>query len=167
MVPEVAVPTKSRTAWTGLAWFSLLFVLCYAPVLARLVNDWFIDADMGHAFFVPLVAGYIIWQRRDELAAIQPKPNVWGLAVLLLGAGLLIAGTLGVELFVTRLSFLATIVGAVWLLRGNRTLKVLALPIFLLCFMIAIPTLVYANLTLRLQIMASEFAARSLNQIDT
>ena len=51
-----------------MVWFFSLLVLCYAPVLWRLVNQWNNDDDMGHGFFVPVIAGYID-ARRERLAA--------------------------------------------------------------------------------------------------
>jgi len=163
MLSEVAVPAKSRTPWIGLAWFGLLVAVCYAPVLAVLVNNWVIDADMGHGFFVPLVAGLIIWQRRKELLAIEPRPNLWGLVLVLFGGALVIAATLGVELFLARNAFIVTVIGVVWLLRGTETLKKVAFPLFLLFFMVPIPTIVYTRITFPLQLLASELAARALD----
>jgi exosortase len=165
MVPELAVPAKSRSAWISPMWFGLLVVACYAPVLVALVHNWVIDADMGHGFFVPLVAGFIIWQRREELLAIKPRPNLWGLAVVLLGGAQMIAATLGVELFLARTAFIFTLIGMVWLLRGNETIKALAFPFFLLFFMVPIPAILYTRITFPLQLLASKLAAGALDFI--
>ena len=50
----------------GIAWFGALLIACYLPVLSRLVHQWNDDPDMGHGFFVPVIAGFIVWQRREE-----------------------------------------------------------------------------------------------------
>ena len=94
---------------------------------------------MGHAFFVPLIAGFIVWQNRDELAAIKPQPNWWGLLVVVWGALQLLIATLGAELFTARTSFVITLIGMVWMLGGTLMLKKLAFPLFLLFFMVPIP----------------------------
>jgi len=39
-------------------------------------------------------------------------------------------GVLGVELFLSRTSFVIVLIGAVWLLGGNLVLKKLAFPLF-------------------------------------
>jgi exosortase len=166
MSSTAANPAKQQSAWSPLIWFSLLTLACYAPVLAGLVKDWVVDADMGHGFFVPLIAGYIAWQKRDELLAIEPKPNLWGLVVVVVGGVQVMAATLGVELFLARTAFVVTVIGAVWLMRGTETLKKLAFPLFLLFFMIPIPAILYYRITFPLQLLASKLAAGALDAIN-
>jgi len=59
----------------------------------------------------------------------------------------LIVGTLGVELFLARTSFVIVVIGAVWLLGGNLMLKKLAFPLFLLFFMVPIDAVIYNQIT--------------------
>jgi len=162
MTPAVETPRKAQLAWLPILWFGALLMVCFAPVLGRLFHQWNHDPDMGHGFFVPLVAGFIVWQRRAELAAVKPQPNLWGLALVALGGLQLMLGTLGAELFTTRLSFLVSLIGAVWFLGGTAMLKKLAFPLFLLFFMIPIPAIIYSSLTLKLQILASKLADDAL-----
>ena len=162
-LPEAA--RKSQLPWSEIAWFGLLTLACYAPVLGSLVKQWSTDPDMGHGFFVPVIAGYIIWQKRNELLAIQPQPNWWGLAVVLVGGAQLIIGTLGVELFLARTSFVIVLIGAVWLLGGDLMLKKLAFPLFLLFFMVPIDAVIYNQITFPLQLLASRLADGALTLI--
>jgi exosortase len=156
---------KSQLPWGNIAWFGLLTIACYAPVLSALVRQWASDPDMGHGFFVPLIAGYIIWKKRDELLAIKPQPNWWGLAVVMVGGVQLIIGTLGVELFLARTSFVVVLIGAVWLLGGNLMLKKLAFPLLLLFFMVPIDAVIYNQITFPLQLLASRLADGALTLI--
>jgi exosortase len=165
MIPAVESPKVTRLPWSTIAWFGALVIGCYAPVLARLLRQWASDPDMGHGFFVPLIAGFIIWQRREELASVEIRPNWWGLAVVVLGAVQLTISTLGVELFLTRTAFVVTLIGAVWTLGGTALLKKLAFPLFLLFFMVPIPALVYNRITFPLQILASRLADDALTLI--
>jgi exosortase len=151
--------------WGKIAWFGLLTMACYAPVLRSLANQWASNPDMGHGFFVPVIAGYIVWQQRNELLAIKPQPNWWGLAVVILGGVQLIVGTLGVELFLARTSFVIVVIGAVWLLGGNLMLKKLAFPLFLLFFMVPIDAVIYNQITFPLQLLASRLADGALTLI--
>jgi len=156
-----AAATKSLP-WGAVIWFGALLLLCYAPVLTRLVQQWMVDDDMGHGFFVPLVAGYIAWQRRDELTALKPAPNWWGLAVLAWGAGQLYFATLGAELFLARTAFIISLAGVILLAAGTHALRILAFPLFLLFFMVPIPAIIYTHITFKFQLLASRLAEAAL-----
>jgi exosortase len=156
---------KPQIPWISLAWFGLLIAVCTAPVLYSLAHVWANDEDMGHGFFVPVIAGFIIWQNREELLAIKPKPNLWGLVVVILGGAQLVAATLGAELFLTHTAVVITLIGVIWLLRGTKTLKALAFPLFLLFFMVPIPAIIYNRITFPLQLIASRLAAGALDQL--
>jgi exosortase len=152
-----------RLPWVAWAWFGALLLLSYAPVLWRLLRQWDADPDMGHGFFVPIVAGFILWQKRAELLALKPAPNWWGLAVVLYGGVQLWIATLGAELFLARTAFVISIIGIVLLLGGTAWVRALAFPLFLLFFMIPIPTVVYNSITFPLQLLASRVAKQALD----
>jgi exosortase len=163
---NATVEERSQLPWTAMLWFAVLLVACYAPVLYGLVRQWATDEDMGHGFFVPLVAGYIAWQRRAELTEVKPVPNYWGLVLVVLGAVQMMLGNLGAQIFIARTAFLVSLIGAVLFLGGTRTLKILAFPLFLLCFMFPIPAIIYARITLPLQLFASRVAETVLNMFN-
>jgi len=154
--------TSQRSQLTPLLWFAALVLGCYAPVLYSLANNWADDPDMGHGFFVPVIAGYIIWQQREALLAMTPRPNWWGLILVVAGGLQLIVATLGVELFLARTAFVITVIGLVWTLGGTAILKKLAFPLFLLFFMIPIPAILYNRITFPLQLLASRLADEAL-----
>lgn len=156
-VAHVEEPTAaSKVDWLPVAWFGVLLIACYAPILYRMANQWATDENMGHGFFVPLVAGYVVWQRREELAATPPKTNWWGLAIVVFAGLMSVVATLGVELFTARLSFVVALVGTVLFLGGKQWIKILSFPLILLVFMIPIPAIIYSALTLKLQMLASQ-----------
>jgi exosortase len=160
-----AASRKPSLPWTALVWFGVLLVACYAPILYGLVRQWATDEDMGHGFFVPVIAGFIIWTRRSELSAIKTEPNYWGLALVMAGALQMMLGTLAAQIFIARTAFLVSLIGAVLFLGGTRTLKVLAFPLFLLVFLFPLPAIIYARITLPLQIFASSVAEKVLSLI--
>jgi len=141
---SVTVPpaTKPSLPWSQIAWFGVLLLVCYAPVLLRMGNDWMIDEDMGHGFFVPAVSLYLVWIRREELAARTYEPFLPGLALVLLGGFQLFAATLGVELFLARTAFIVSLAGAVLTLGGVKLVRDLAFPLFLLVFMVPLPSII-------------------------
>ena len=149
-------PTAAKLNWQPMLWISALLILCYAPILYRMGMQWATDENMGHGFFVPVVVGYIVWQRRHKLASIPLQTNYWGLALVIWAALQSIIATLGAELFTARMAFLIALVGVILFIGGTAWVRSLAFPLLLLLFMIPIPAIIYAQLTLKLQMLASE-----------
>ncbi len=161
----VTVPAASSTqapapagkvSWQPIVWFGALLILCYAPILYRMADQWATDENMGHGFFVPLVAGFVVWQRRKVLMTIPARSSRWGLVLVVWGALQAVIATLGAELFTARLAFVIALYGVVLYLGGKEWFKALLFPLLLLLFMIPIPAIIYAALTLKLQMLASE-----------
>ncbi len=150
---------------TPLFWFGALLIVCYAPILQRLVQQWNSDEDMGHGFFVPVLAAWIAWQKRDAILAVVPKPNWWGLALVVFGAVQCYLATLGAELFLARTAFVFSLIGAVLFLFGTETVRILKFPLFLLFFMVPIPAIIYNQITFPLQLLASRVATSAMINI--
>lgn len=157
-MPDSPPATTRPLPWTAIAWFIALSIATYFPILRHLVWQWSNDEDVGHGFFVPVVAGYIAWQRRDELMALTLRPSRWGWLILIWGALQAYIGTLGAELFLQRTAYLLTLVGILMALGGKPLLKALTFPMVLLCFMVPLPTMVYNEITFPLQLLASRVA---------
>jgi exosortase len=149
--------------WKTVAWFASLLLVCYAPVLNGLVRQWATDEDMSHGFLVPLVAGYIAWKRWPELTAGARHANSWGLVLVIWGAAQMILGNLAAQIFITRTAFLLSLAGIVLYAGGTRSLRILAFPLLLTIFLFPLPAILYARITLPLQIFASSVAEAILN----
>src|SRR5512133_3333569 len=83
-----------------------LFVFTYASNFRKLFADWGLDENYSHGYIVPLVFGFLLWERRRQLAETEVSPRWWG--ILLVGAGLsqLALGRLAAENFVAHTSLL-------------------------------------------------------------
>jgi colanic acid biosynthesis glycosyl transferase WcaI len=163
-----AMATQKAAAGIRIPWRFIMIaaslILCYAVVLSRLAKSWLTDPNMSHGFFVPLLTGFCVWQERDALRKVIPKPNILGLGLMILGAALLCIGPpdLDTFAFATRVAFVMSIVGAILYLRGFPTLRVLIYPLFLMLLMIPLPGFVIERITFPLQILASQLAEKSL-----
>jgi len=156
--PATVTPMAPPVPWAVLAWFVALLAFSYGRTLAAMAQEWITDDDMGHGIFVPVLAGWIVWQKRAELGQLPLRSNPWGLGLVLVGGLQLIAGTLGVEFFVARTAFLVSLAGIILYLGGWAWLRALAFPLFLLLFMIRIPAILYNQITFPLQLLASRVA---------
>ena len=138
---------------------SVAVAFLYATVLTKLGSDWWSDENYSHGLLVPFVIGLIVWKEWHELKFLLKKPSVWlggvsiGLALLML-----LAGTLGAELFVTRMSFVLMVAGIIVYFFGTTILNLLAVPFALLLLAIPIPQIIFNRIAFPLQIWASQMA---------
>ena len=138
---------------------ALALLVCYGTTLKGMMEQWAHDEDMAHGFVVPLVILWIVWRERARWQSLPAKPSAWGYAILALGAALDLAGAVGGGLFARSLGFLLSIAGAVVCLGGFAWLRVFAFPFVLALFMLPKLAIVYNQLTLPLQLLATRLAA--------
>lgn len=138
---------------------ALALLACYASTLRGMFDQWMTDEDMGHGSMVPVVILWIIWRERRLWRGRRLEPSAWGLALLLAGAAMHLAGTLGVGLFVSSLAFLVSAAGAVVCFGGFGLLRSWSFPFLLALFMLPKLAIVYNQATLPLQLVASKLAA--------
>jgi len=152
--------TSSRDrAW--IAWSAVLIVLVgilYAGVLKILVGQWWNEPDYGHGFLVPLFSGYVFWRQREQLFKTESKLANFGLLVMVGAVVLLLVGSLGAELFTSRISLLVLLAGMILFLAGWKVLRAVSFPLAFLLLMIPIPVVIYNQITFPLQLIASRFA---------
>ena len=163
--PASVMSSNQQLPWSMIAWFLCLLVILFFPVIKPMVQEWGASEEMGHAFFVPLVSGYIVWKDREHILA-QPIKTCWPALILVVwGFCQMLLGFMGADFFIARTAFLVAVVGTIWTLAGTAVLRTLALPLFLLLFMIRIPLFIYQQITFPLQIIASRVATGALGVI--
>jgi exosortase len=140
-------------------------LLLYLPVLVRLAGDWANDANYSHGFLILPLALYFVWERRGLLRGLAPRPAAAGLAVVGIGLAMLIAGLLGAELFLPRLSLIPVLTGTVLFLLGFQAFRVLAFPLEFLMLMIPIPALVFNQIAFPMQLLASRVGEATLSAL--
>jgi exosortase len=138
---------------------------CYASFLVGMAQQWWTDEDMGQGFLVPVVVTWIVWRERQQLRAMPWQPSAWGLGFLALGGLLHAAAALGGGLFAGCLAFLISLAGVVVWLGGLRLLRALAFPFLLTLFMLPKLAVVYNQVTLPLQLLASRLAAAGVASV--
>lgn len=138
------------------------FAVLYSPVVVKLVTDWANDDNYSHGFLIVPLAAYFTWERRHRLMAAMRKPSVLGLVVVIGSVATLIAGILGAELFLTRISIIGLVAGAVLFVLGWEHLRILAFPIAFLLLMIPLPSIIFNQITFPLQLLASKFGENTL-----
>jgi exosortase len=144
----------------------LSFFVLYWRVIQKLVSDWANDDNYSHGFFIVPVAAFFVWERRKTLASLPRRPSWVGLAIMAMSIGVLLAGLLGAELFLSRISIVGVAAGSILFLFGWRHLRELAFPLAFLLLMIPIPAIIFNQIAFPLQLLASqagEIALRTLH----
>jgi exosortase len=132
-------------------------LVLYQHVIAKLVHDWATDDNYSHGFLILPIAAYLVWERREALARVERRPSNLGFLVLAGSLAVLIAGTLGAELFLSRISMLGVVAGSILFLGGWSAFRVLAFPVAFLLLMIPIPAIIFNQIAFPLQLLASRF----------
>ena len=148
--------------WAPIALSVAAFGFLYRAVIAKLVYDWTYDGNFSHGFLIVPIAAYLVWERRKKLAATPIEPTVVGLVLLVGSLATLAAGILGAELFLSRVSMVGVIGSVVLFTTGWRFLRVLMFPLAFLLLMIPIPAIVFNQISLPLQLLASKAAEYTL-----
>ena len=144
-----------RRSVVALAAVAASAAVVYAPVISSLVHQWASDENYSHGFLIVPFALWFGWKQRDAIARAPVQPNSLGL--LLVGGSLvvLLAGLLGAELFLTRVSLVGIIAGTILFLYGWRHLRLLAFPTALLLLAIPLPAVLFNQIAFPLQLLAS------------
>jgi exosortase len=138
------------------------FALLYRGVIVKLVSDWANDDNYSHGFLILPIALYFVWERRRKLLAMTPAPSSLGLVVVVGSIATLVAGVLGAELFLTRVSIIGLIGGVVLYTLGWRYLRVVAFPVAFLLLMVPLPAIIFNQIAFPLQLLASRFGEATL-----
>jgi exosortase len=128
-----------------------------------MLDQWTHDEDMGHAFLVPVVIAWIVWRERKSWRALPVQPSLWGLAIMGLAAAIQVAAVIGAGLFAGSVALLLSAAGAAVALGGLRYLRAWAFPFLLALFMLPKLAIVYNQVTLPLQLLASRIATLMLS----
>jgi exosortase len=129
----------------------------YKDVIAKLVSDWSTDDNYSHGFLIVPLALYFAWERRGRFISAPIRPGMTGLIFIAGGLCALFAGLLGSELFLTRISLLATLTGALWFLYGAAHVRIMFFPLAFMLLMIPIPAVIFNQIAFPLQLLASRF----------
>jgi len=142
---------------------SALVVTVYWHVVIKLVNAWLELPDYSHGALVPIFACYLVWAKRKTLLRTKIEPTWTGIFVVALALGFLLLGEFGAELFLSRISLIMLCAGLVLAFGGWQLLKELRFALLVLLLAVPIPTIVFNQIALPLQSLASKLATALLH----
>ncbi len=133
-----AVPPMPGFSWkqafAAIVLVELALIGLYFGTAQAMVEIWWRSETFNHAFLVPPISLWLIWEKRHALARVAPRPTLW---LALPFAGLAFAWLLGELAAVnaaTQFAFVALLVLAVPLVIGLPAARRIAFPLGFLFF---------------------------------
>ena len=141
------------------------FFVVYSAVITTLVHDWRTNDNDSHGFLIVPIALYFAWERRERLRNATRRPSVLGIVVIIGSLAMLVAGMLGAELFLTRMSIIGTATGIVLYVWGREHLRTLAFPLAFLLLMVPLPAILFNQIAFPLELLASRVGELTLSSL--
>lgn len=125
--------SERALAWrrhgTALGIAALCIVTLFGQDSVDLARIWWTSTTFGHCLFIAPVIGWLVWQRRRDLAALTPVAWLPGLAIVAVGGtGWLLGAAAGVAL-ARHLGLVMMLQGLVVTLLGPNVSRGLAFPL--------------------------------------
>jgi len=152
---------KRRDAISLLIFLAVLSVLYYGPVVS-MVGEWYTDENYSHGFLIPLISGYLAWQRRDAIAKSPISPANTGIIFVALGLMLFLLGNVAGENFSMRFSLLVVVAGAIIFAYGYGFFGSMLFPYMYLFFMLPLPFILYDAVAFPLKLMVTDYSVAAL-----
>jgi len=156
-----------KTVLTSLALVSVLiaFIWSYGHSLADLWRLWNESDEYSSGLLVPVLAGYILYSRRRDLAQCSFKPCGWGLLAFGLAQMIRFLGLYLMYGSAERLSIVLSIAALTLLLAGRQFFRKVWPILLFLCLMLPWPNSIQNYIGLNLQRYATSSAVFCLEVI--
>jgi exosortase D (VPLPA-CTERM-specific) len=141
-------------------------LFAFRACLGKMAAVWMEHEEYSHGFLIPLVALFLVWQRKNELARIEFTGSWGGVALVLFGAALNVFGSLAALYTMEQYGALFALYGVVLALTGWPAFHKLAAPLFILLLAIPLPEFVLNNLSAHLQLVSSQIGVRFIRLFD-
>jgi exosortase len=171
VVPPSGRDHEDQDQTTSVPWVLVTVLIgavigLYGPVLLGLWSDWLSDDNYAHGVLVPPFVAWLIWRRRLDFQRLDRRPSYVGALLAAVGLCMYLVGHVGFEFFVTRVSLLVVLSGIVVQLLGWRHLRLCVFPLVLLALAIPLPALIFNEIALPMQLLASQFGVATLHALD-
>lgn len=111
----------------------------YHNTIRWMIESWVYNEYYSHGFIVPVISGYILWNKRHELALMEKNPSHWGLVFFCGGLVLQVLSGMWTVRFLSGVSLIFVLAGILIYLFGWDFMKKIEFPFLFLILMIPFP----------------------------
>jgi exosortase A len=119
--------------------FALVWLIgWYGSTAKSMADTWARSDTFAHGYIVPLIALWLAWRKRDELATLAPRPSWWVLAPVTVMGFAWLLGELAAVNAVSQLALTVLLILTVVAVLGRCVAQKLAFPLAFLLFAVPI-----------------------------
>lgn len=133
----------------------IALVLVFQNTFAYLYAVWHRE-EYSHGFLIPLVSGYLLWQRRRLFEQATLRGSWAGVAIAAAGIAIYFVGAVASITTVDTYALVIVVLGTALALTGWQAFRIALVPLALLFLMNPIPNFFYYNLSAELQLISSQ-----------
>lgn len=143
----------------------LAYLVLFVPSYLDLSRTVWASDEQGHGPIILAVSGWLLYQQRHAVWAVEAKPNFWlGVPLLVLGVFCYAFGR-SQSILLFEISAQILLLAAMFsLLLGTAALKAIWFPLFFMLFMVPLPEVLVTALTTPLKSAVSAVASAILYQ---
>jgi exosortase D (VPLPA-CTERM-specific) len=144
------------TAWIVLAVGCAALATVFNPALRTLIDVWFTSEEFSYGPILPLVCAFLVWQQKDNIAALEFSGSWTGMLVFVIAAVIAIVGQLATVPTLVQYGLLLAVAGLVLAMTGWQAFRLLLAPFAILLLAIPLPAFFMNNLSSQLQLLSSQ-----------
>lgn len=148
------------TDWVSAALVLAGLLMLFVPTMLDLASKVWVRDEQGHGPIILVVVGWLLAQKRQELAATETKPSLgWGTASFTIAILLYVVGRSQAVLLFEASAAIFLLMALLLIFKGKRALRICWFPIFFMLFMVPLPATLVVTMTTPLKSAVSAVAS--------
>ena len=156
---ETSVVDRGTIMWIGvIVAIGLTTARLFGWGVQGVVNAWS-EPEYSHGWLIPLITGFLLWQRRRRILAERSEGAWAGVGFVACGLLILVLAWMALMRMPQAMALVVVLAGLGLAALGWRAMRLVWLPLVFLLFALPIPGTAYLVLSTKLQLLSSQIGA--------